>query len=888
MGLFSSKSTTHVSSVVYNMAGDVKDRADYLKTTVVNRALAGTKKTLINETLDSYLGGPGINLRRFGRWAREFGYNENLGVVQSSVTLPKSLDNAALATALGAVYGKEVLVNESNIGTFDYGMWANQYMLANRPDKYLDNWQTTFDDTTNRITITIPGENPVTFLPAGVDKTANFLYVNLNQVGPGSKVVEAGEWTTTAPGLQDTVPSFGSQDVTAPMLTTATVTQTDTGKDPVVSVIETPADFNTTLKSATYTRTERLPDAQLVLAVGEVTTLIEMRERLVPTSKTTTSSVTENIAPGVDRVTTVVTVAQSYNKVTEYRTTKTTEKTKTWGKEEIFIYRRGSGNATLDTFFSTTRTAGTFFPIIPVRVDNRFISESYYPHLLPWVKKATRRATNHSFEKLVSLVADNPSLGDIDYAYVIFGASLNTPEDTAKRYLYEFFTQVSSIGGSVSMNQFVAQHREAMASWDAWVIWYNLHRNAVDENGQPIKTAPEPVRKPFPNLPVNYFEVSSPVNYRIGISYSGMDQSTLSGQFKVGAKIGDARIYRGGVTQLYGYRQHTDDEGSGRTTWTKVVTSKHESVVIEWQHAPNSFRRLVISDLMHRNYVYGGKVVWISGWEALNDLDESGFIVPLQDEILRRMPLPAATQLCTASTYLMFNCYQVTKQKWYQTGIFKIVVIIVAIVISVYSGGAGAGAAGGLLGTNAAVGAAIGFTGAAAIVAGAVANALVAMVLTQAISSASRAILGEKIGAIVGAIASFAAVSVGSTLAGGQPLSMSFGNMLKAENLFQLTTAVGNGITNYIQASTAEIQQEAAGVLEEYKEQSKSIAERFMQEFGSTGQIDPLAVGGIVPFKLEDPDVFLDRTLMTGTDIADMSLDMLADFPELTVSLPLE
>jgi hypothetical protein len=117
---------------------------------------------------------------------------------------------------------------------------------------------------------------------------------------------------------------------------------------------------------------------------------------------------------------------------------------------------------------------------------------------------------------------------------------------------------------------------------------------------------------------------------------------------------------------------------------------------------------------------------------------------------------------------------------------------------------------------------------------------------------------------------------------------MSFGNMLKAENIFQLTSAIGNGVSGYIQASTAEIQNQTAQVLDEYKEQSKAIAERYMEEFGSTGFIDPLAVVGLVPFKLEDPAVFLERTLMTGTDIADISQNMLDNFTDLTLSLPLE
>lgn len=889
MGLFSSKSTTHVSSVVYNMAGDVKDRANYLSTLVAGHVLGAGKATLTRNMLDSYLSGPGINLRRFGRWAELYGYNDNVGLVQSTVTLPSEVNTAALAVVLKGIYGKDVLINEADIGPADYGIWANQYMLANQPSKYLSNWTATYDEASNKITIQIPGENPIKFTPTNFVPTARYLYVSLNQVGPGSTSVVAGD---VIPG--PFTPTEGYQESVAPttqtvdLSTTVTVKQTDTGKDPVTNVIQTPGQAQIELNTRTYTKVEKLPDLQSVLAVGQVTLVVTATESVKIVLKTTTGTVVEQLSPGVTRTTETTRVDQIAEKETTHQLVTTTTKNKTWGQEEILIYRQGSGNPSLDAFFTSQVSLGSFFPSIPIRLNNRFISENYYAGILPWVKKAVRRATNSTFEKLVDRIADNPSLGDIDYAYIVFGASLNTPENAAKQYLYEFFSQASTVGGSVSITAFLEKYRAALASWDAWVIWYGLNRSAVDENGQTINSLPEPVRLPLPNMPTNFIRIRSSQNYNIGISYSGIDETVHPGKYSPNAKLQSLRVYKGRRIPLYAYRQRWSSDDSSSSEWEKVVVSNHETVVIEWQHTADSYRRLVISDLMHRNYVYDGKAVWISGWEALSDLDESGFIVPLQDEILRRMPLPVSTQLCTASTYLMFNCYQVVKQKWYQTGIFKLVVVIVAIAISIYTGGASAGASGGLLGSNAVVGAAIGFTGTAAIVAGAIANAVVAMVATQVISAGAKALFGDKLGSIIGAIASLAAVSIGTSMANGQGFSMSFGNMLKAENIFQLTSAIGNGVSGYIQASTAEIQNQTAQVLDEYKEQSKAIAERFMEEFGSTGFIDPLAVVGLVPFKLEDPAVFLERTLMTGTDIADISQNMLDNFTDLTLSLPLE
>ena len=97
-----------------------------------------------------------------------------------------------------------------------------------------------------------------------------------------------------------------------------------------------------------------------------------------------------------------------------------------------------------------------------------------------------------------------------------------------------------------------------------------------------------------------------------------------------------------------------------------------------------------IRGLKHKNTIYKGKGVSISSKDAMNDNDESGFVIPLHEEVFREMSLVNATQSSFANSYLLINCYEVVKQKWYQTGAFKIVLIIVVIIISVFTYGAGA------------------------------------------------------------------------------------------------------------------------------------------------------------------------------------------------------
>ena len=92
-------------------------------------------------------------------------------------------------------------------------------------------------------------------------------------------------------------------------------------------------------------------------------------------------------------------------------------------------------------------------------------------------------------------------------------------------------------------------------------------------------------------------------------------------------------------------------------------------------------------------------------------------------------------------------------------------------------------------------------TGIAALIVGAVANALAAMILTKLIGYASTKVFGDKIGAIVGAIASVVAVSIGTGMANGATMAESFNGLMSAPNLIQLSNAAGNGYAQYMLAA---------------------------------------------------------------------------------------
>ena len=250
------------------------------------------------------------------------------------------------------------------------------------------------------------------------------------------------------------------------------------------------------------------------------------------------------------------------------------------------------------------------------------------------------------------------------------------------------------------------------------------------------------------------------------------------------------------------------------------------------------------------------------------------------------------TEMNICSAYMILNSYQVVKKKWYQTGIFAVIVIIVIVVVSYFYPPAG-GAAGGVLGTNAAVGAAIVGAGASAAViamVGAIANAIAGAILGAIISRVATKVFGNSIlGQLIAVVAVAmigdyrTAASSGANTSLG--LSEAFGSMMRAENLLKLGMSAVNGYSEYINKSTMHILDEARELQEAYSAEVRRIQEMYVEQFGAGKVIDPMAFTTAGQGRVESADTFLSRTLMTGTDIAEMTHNMLSEFASLTLTL---
>ena len=831
MGIFSRKKKTYVSSVVYNMAGDETERANFLKTTVLG-AVLNRKSSLSGVITDTYLKGPGMRFRSFARWAERTEYNATIGFVTGDVLTGNSIDPDILKDEIPVSSGFTIRLQSFSIGNGDYTFWADQWISENYPERLTTNYEVDIDEETDTIKIKWADATMSSFTPVNYDPLGSYLYAVYTEESEGDEdPLVTGD--TIELEEEDAFPSI-------------------TGWTEISYTDDSAGEIHGVWERTTYMG--QAPDRDATYSLKET-----MYQDSLPAD------------PPVEPLPT-----RSYR----------IDSQKIYGSSrspmKVFIYKEGDGNTVLDEMFNQGEGMGQFYPFIPFRLNNEFVSETNYPEVYAQAKKGYKKATTGNFDKMVENLSENESLDDIDYAYTVFGVSLNVLENASRKYVYKFFQEIINDfpdTGGAAYDSWLIEWNAAKDSWEDWTAWGAAQSDPDD----PLYGTTEPTKLPYPAMPGSSIRVSSgsnPVmNYDMTISWSLIQETVGTGLLKPDAKRDELWFTIGTTTEF-------NETGWGQedSVWQRIITASAavDEIILNWQVTPTTWRKLRIIGLEHRNLVYKGKAVEITAKEALEDNDESGFIIPLHEGIYRAMGLVDGTQMATACSFMVFNCYKVVKQKWYQTRLFQIILIVVAIVIIVVTWGTGTPA------VLSSLAAALGGTTMAIILAATI-YVFASMVISGMITNLASNVFGEKWGAIIGAITSMIVMNISNAMASGQTMSTAFSGLMRADNIMALTSAVGNGYAGYLNAATAEIAQKNQAVLDQYETDSRRIREAWARNLGvGRAVINPFEITEAFEINLESLDSFLQRTLMTGSDIANMSLNMLTNFSEITLSTEIQ
>lgn len=578
----------------------------------------------------------------------------------------------------------------------------------------------------------------------------------------------------------------------------------------------------------------------------------------------------------------------------------------------VYIYKIGGTNTALNSFhvgLSDGSDTREFYPFIPIRIDNVsvFDNGSSAQSKEDEITEAYKKGVGGDIGDLITEINTNPDIDDIDYVYVAFGVCLNDTSRFGKRYIFEFMktladyqeTTEADYNNFISGNNALGYHPSydadgnELPNTSAYVNDSDGGEGYLSGAGSSYAStliAPKSteLHLKLPSTTLGVLDME--------ISWVDITEKRVTGQAAPGISVNDVTVSLGG-----GY-DHQVEVNLGLRSFLRNATT--EQLFVRKQVNSQEYIEIVATQLLHKNMIYDGKSVDTTAVDALgpDEDDDSAFFLPLHEPTLKRMGLMNSTEVARDSLLLVINSYKVVKKKWYQKGFFKVFIVVAVItaivVLAVVTGGASLGPSapilGGVLGSSAAIGAALGFSGLLALAVGTAVNVLAAMLITQLVSVVATEVLGEKLGKIVSIV-----VAVAMAMTGGNfdfsNIGSNLASMGSMDKLLMLTDSASQIAGVYQQAEIDKITDKLADITEQHDEEIDRLKEQYEALGFGGGIIDPMMLtdftdnpmgAGFTPNGFEDAAAFLNRTLMTGSDLIEMSENMIYDFSELMLTLP--
>ena len=153
---------------------------------------------------------------------------------------------------------------------------------------------------------------------------------------------------------------------------------------------------------------------------------------------------------------------------------------------------------------------------------------------------------------------------------------------------------------------------------------------------------------------------------RVNCSFSALGVNTVNGS------IGPVGTFNTGY-QLTKYR------GFKGRLFNRLFKSRHV------------FRKQITSTSYREYYVDGLNIdQWVSSghWTSANK-DSEDLCIPVDLELISKRMHKHKHWLVSKSLMVVITSVKVVKKKWYQSGIFKVVMFVVAVVVSFFTGGGG-------------------------------------------------------------------------------------------------------------------------------------------------------------------------------------------------------
>lgn len=309
-------------------------------------------------------------------------------------------------------------------------------------------------------------------------------------------------------------------------------------------------------------------------------------------------------------------------------------------KSDVFIYMYGAGYSELDNLFKSASNLGTHIPRMYARMNGqKYNDESLKDTPKYRAMVGLGRQYGINWSGWVDEIHDSVgSLKDVTQIFMTYSLPVNTEDPLIQRYMYEYFHRIyTSIPRKYETSAFKELSKD-MISTGA-------------KQGQTIVIKDKEYVQQVSFNSIGYIDVRGSIG-EVGTVSSGRRDV----DFSLGGR------YQGLFEQVIGQMEYH---------WFRK------------QLTPTSYREIRIYGLSSSELVTGGKSTTASK-------DDEHLLIPLDMAMNDLFNTKEKEMLYTKSLYIVFNTLKTVKKKWYQTGIFKAIMVIVAITIAVVSVGAGA------------------------------------------------------------------------------------------------------------------------------------------------------------------------------------------------------
>jgi len=485
------------------------------------------------------------------------------------------------------------------------------------------------------------------------------------------------------------------------------------------------------------------------------------------------------------------------------------------GVIQYFMYGSGAGTyPTIDNVHKTQHNnLGDFFPFTYFRFNktaqNLDKNSLGYKH-----SKKITRYLGMDFDTICDGINSNPDIADVEQAMMMMSVPADTTNPMEVRYLYDFF---KALHGSKS--------------------------------GQPGNPNGIDADTPLQQLISKQLKASSPEGniiiqdkrFKMALSYSSISKTLQSGN------LGPVGTYTGGYTKIETVITGEDLETGTSYSWSSFQPCH----TYRRQISEVAYEEIKVYDLKMTYHIFGE-------YTTVADEEDKILLVPLDMFIVGEYSIPDRELLYARSLHYVFNSRVVTKLKWYQTPLFRAIILIIAIVLTVLDLGSDGGSW---------IAAALAVTGYTAVVITIIFNIIVGKLIAAAFKLFVK-VFGIKIAFVLAIVAIiYGAYNV-----------FDFGSVIGAPWAAEMLNVANGLITAALEDKYNDLlaQQDQFKLFVDEQEKLLDTANKLLE---STNFLTPAIIFGEKPYE------FYERTIHSG-NIGVLSFDALSSYVDNALTLP--